>query len=96
MKKDNEVSLKEAIDQMLDTYRIRDRINEVRIKNLWEELMGSAVTKRTSAISIHGDELLLRITSAPLKMELEYQKDKILTEMNRLLGGNYIKTIRIQ
>lgn len=96
MKKNNEVSLKEAIDQMLDTYRIRDRINEVRIKNLWEELMGSAVTKRTSAISIHGDELLLRITSAPLKMELEYQKDKILTEMNRLLGGNYIKTIRIQ
>lgn len=81
---------------MLDSYRIRDRINEVRIKNLWEELMGNAVAKRTSGISIHGEELLLRITSAPLKMELEYQKDKILTEMNRLLGGNYIKTVRIQ
>lgn len=96
MKKNNEISLKEAIDQMLDSYRIRDRINEVRIKNLWEELMGNAVAKRTSGISIHGEELLLRITSAPLKMELEYQKDKILTEMNRLLGGNYIKTVRIQ
>lgn len=96
MKKNNEVSLKEAIDQMLDTYRIRDRINEVRIKNLWEELMGNAIAKRTSGISIHGEELLLRITSAPLKTELEYQKDKILTEMNRLLGGNYIKTVRIQ
>lgn len=96
MKKNNEVSLKDAIDQMLDTYRIRDRINEVRIKNIWEELMGNAVAKRTSGISIHGDELILRITSAPLKTELEYQKDKILLEMNRLLGGNYIKTVRIQ
>lgn len=96
MKKTNEISLKEAIDQMLDTYRIREQINEIRVKSLWEKLMGNAVAKRTSGISIHGDELILRITSAPLKTELEYQKDKILTEMNMLLGGNYLKTVKIQ
>jgi hypothetical protein len=95
MRKSNENSLKEAIDQLLDTYRLRDKINEVRVRNSWDELMGPAITNRTRDIHLASGVLTIRVTSAPLKEELMFQREKILNEMNRLLEGNYVKEVRI-
>ena len=96
MRKSNELSLKEAIDQLLDTYRIRDRINEVRVKHSWEEFMGPVVAKRTTQIFISNKTLNIKVSSAPLKEELMYQSEKIKTEMNRLLGGEFIAEVSVR
>lgn len=96
MRKSNESSLKEAIEQLLDTYRLRDRINEVRVRNSWDSMMGSAISKRTSDIRLAGGILTIRVSSAPLKDELMFQREKILTEMNRLLEGDFVKEVKIQ
>ena len=48
MRKSSESSLKDLIDQMLDNYRLRDRLNEVRITSAWEALMGNAINNRTT------------------------------------------------
>jgi hypothetical protein len=96
MRRSNANSLKEVIDQLLDTYRLRDRINEVRVRNSWDALMGTAISKRTSDIRLSAGILTIKVTSAPLKDELMFQREKIQLEMNRLLEGDFIKDVKIQ
>ena len=96
MRKSNENSLKEVINQLLEQYKLRDRLNEVRIKQAWESIMGPAVGKRTSDIRIKNDTLIISVTSAPLREELQFQKEKIIELMNQELGAVYLKGAVIQ
>ena len=96
MRKSNENSLKEVIDQLLEQYKLRDRLNEVRIRQSWETIMGQAINKRTSSIRIKDNTLLINVTSAPLREELQYQRSKILEMMNKELGGEFLKVVIIQ
>ena len=95
MRKSNENSLQELIDQMLDQYRLRDRLNEVRVRKAWADTMGNAVGNRTSDIRIKSDVLFIHVTSAPLREELQFQKARILDLMNKELGGPYLKQVNI-
>lgn len=95
MRKSNESSLKQVIDQLLDTYRLRDKINEVKIKKVWTDLMGKSISNRTSDISLKNGVLYIRVTSAPLKEELLFQRNRILELMNIELEGPYVKEVVI-
>jgi ATP-dependent Zn protease len=96
MRNSNEQSLGEIIRQMIDQYRLRDKLSEVAVRHTWDLTMGQAVSKRTESIRVEKDKMIIRITSASLKQELSYQKDSILELMNRELGGDYIKEVVIQ
>ncbi len=96
MRKTQESSLKEVIEQLIDNYRLRDKMNEASIAQSWELLMGAAISKRTDSITIRNGILRIKVTSAPLKQELLYQRPRILELMNRELGGNYLKEVVIE
>lgn len=95
MRKSNELSLKEAIEQMLDQFRLRGKLNEVAIGRIWETTMGNAIAKRTERLYIRNEELHIILTSASLKNELFYQRDQIRDMINKELGGDYIKEVTI-
>ena len=96
MRKSNEHSLQEVIEQLLDQYRLRDKLNEVRIRKAWEETMGKAICNRTTDIRIKSETLFISVSSAPLREELQFQRTKILDLMNKELGGNYLRQVVIQ
>lgn len=96
MKKKNDLSLQEAMKDMLREYRLTPQLNEVRVKSLWEKLMGKTISTYTSAIQVRKNVLYLTILSAPLKQELSYGKDKIKALLNEELGEEYIKEVVIR
>ncbi|MBS1763759.1 MAG: DUF721 domain-containing protein [Bacteroidetes bacterium] len=96
IRKSNEESLKDVIDQLLDTYRLRDKLNQVKLIRSWDKIMGEAISKRTERIQFRNDTLFIHLTSAPLKEELSYNREKIVTLMNEELGGDYIKDVVIR
>jgi hypothetical protein len=96
MRKSNESSLKQAIDDFLDTYRLREKMNEVKIIEAWSRVMNEAICKRTAKIRFREGILHLDVTSAPLREELNYQRDKIRETMNAELGGDYIKDVIVR
>ncbi len=96
MRKTNEHSLQEVIEQLLDQYRLRDKLNEVRIRKAWEDTMGNAICNRTTDIRIKSEILYISVSSAPLREELQFQKTRILELMNKELGGLYLKQVIIQ
>jgi hypothetical protein len=76
-------TLKEAIDELLNAYKIRGKFNETYLISSWSRIMGSAIANRTGKIYISNKKLYVQITSAPLKSELGMSKSKIIEILNR-------------
>ena len=46
MRNSNEESIKQVIEQLIDVYKLRGKLNNVKLKNSWETLMGKTISKR--------------------------------------------------
>ena len=96
MKKKNDLSLQDAMQDMLREFRLKSPLDETRIKMMWEKVMGKTVVTYTSNIAVRKNVLYLTILSAPLKQELSYGKDKIRKLLNEELGEEFIKEVVIR
>ena len=82
MGRTNDKSLKEAIEQMLQVYKIKRKYDETGIKASWPELVGKSVANRTKEIYIHDKKLFLRIESSVIKNELTLMRSQIIEKIN--------------
>ena len=82
MRKANDKSLKEAIEQMLQVYKIKKRYEETGVVAHWPELVGKSVANRTREIYIHNKKLYLRIESSVIKNELMLMRQQIIHKIN--------------
>ncbi len=82
MRKTNDKSLKEAIEQMLQVYKIKKRYEETGVIAHWPELVGKSVANRTKEIYIHNKKLFLRIESSVVKNELMLMRRQIIEKIN--------------
>jgi len=82
MRKANDKSLKEAIEQMLQVYKIKRRFDETSIIAHWPELVGKSVANRTKELFIHDKKLFLRIESSVIKNELMLMRTQIINKIN--------------
>ena len=95
IKRNNDKTLKEAIEQMLDVYRLRKKFDETALIAAWPELMGNAIASRTTQIYIADRKLFIRIESSVIKNELIMMKRQILEKMNDRAGKEVITSIVI-
>lgn len=82
MRKTNDKSLKEAIEQMLNVYKIRRRYDETAVVAFWPELVGKSVANRTKELFIRDKKLFLRIESSVIKNELLMMRSQIISKIN--------------
>jgi predicted nucleic acid-binding Zn ribbon protein len=91
-----EISLQDAIQQFLQKSRLKSGIQAVRIEEVWEELMGKTIAKYTDKIQIINQTLFITTAVAPLKNELLYQKESIITRINEAMGDKIITQVVIK
>ena len=82
MRKTNDKSLKEAIEQMLNVYKIKRRYDETAIVAAWPQLVGKSVANRTKELFIRDKKLFLRIESSVIKNELLMMRNQIISKIN--------------
>jgi len=82
MRKTNDKFLKEAIEQMLQVYKIKKRFNETGIVAHWPDLVGKYVANRTKEIFISNKKLFLRIESSVVKNEIMLMRADIIKKIN--------------
>lgn len=85
--------LKDAIDQMLEKYRLRNKFDQSYVVAHWEKIMGSAIGSRTKTVYIKDRILFLQIESAPLRSELVRAKSKIIELINREMNSNLVDDV---
>ncbi len=96
MRKTNEQSIKEVIEQMLGNPKISNKLDEVHLREIWEELMGKTIARHTEMITVKNGKLTLKLDSAVLKEELSYSKQKVKEVLNEALGKESIKEVIIR
>lgn len=96
MKKDNQQKIGDAIKQLFHSYHLDDKVAEVRIKEMWETIMGAPIKRYTGEMYFNKGVLTIFITSAPLKQDIQYSKDSIIQRINDELGERIVKEVVIR
>lgn len=91
-----EYSLGDAIQQFLKKSRLKGSVQALQITDVWEKIMGKTVARYTESIKIYGDKLYISTTVAPLKQELLFQREHIISRVNEELGEKTIREVIIQ
>lgn len=87
-------SLKEAIDAMLDSYKLRGKFDETKLISSWETMMGKPISRRTEKLFIKEKVLFVKLNSAPLRHELTISKTKVLEIIHRNFNESLVKDVK--
>ena len=78
------LKINELTSQLFEQKRIKNNILQAQVQNTWEKLMGNNVIKRTNKIFIKENKLIIKLTSAPLKNDLNNSKKRIIKQINEI------------
>ena len=85
--------MKSAISDMMDTYKLKQHLNETDVLESWELIMGKTVASRTTKKFFKDKKLFIQVSSAPLKHELSLSKQKILNLLNEKFGADAVEDV---
>jgi len=93
-RKSDTSSLKEAIDAMIDSYKLRGKFDENKLISSWEIMMGKPISRRTEKMFIKNKVLFVKLNSAPLRQELTISKSKVLEIIHRNFDQELILDVK--
>ena len=91
-----EVSIGDAIKEFLKKSKLKSGVQALQIEDAWEKIMGKTIANYTDKIQIINSTLFISTSVAPLKSELNYQKEKIIQRVNEALGEKVIHEVIIK
>jgi hypothetical protein len=88
MKKRNNENMKlsEALQNFVSTNKLQTGLDKVNARDVWNQEMGPAIEKYTTAIKLDGSTLYVQLSSSVLREELSYGKERIINRLNEALG----------
>jgi hypothetical protein len=93
---DNQHNIKDVLKDLVNEMRWKEPLNEAKVREVWKAKMGTTINTYTKDIVLRKGKLYITLTSASLKHELSYEKEKIQKMMNLELGGNYVTEVVIR
>ena len=87
-------SVKEAIDAMLEAYKLRGKFDQTKLINSWESMMGKPISRRTEKIFIKEKMLFVKLNSAPLRHELTIAKAKVIEIIHRNFDKRLVNDVK--
>ena len=68
-------------------------MDKIDVRDAWASLMGNGVNNYTRNIMLKNEVLYVELTSAVLREELSYGKEKIVKMINEELGREVVKDV---
>jgi len=96
VKEKNDQPIKAILKGWIDNSKIKSKLKQVEIKQLWRQMMGPSISNYTTDILIRKNKMYITISSAPLKQELSYGKEKIKKMINDEIGEEFVKEVIIR
>jgi predicted nucleic acid-binding Zn ribbon protein len=86
MKRGKDLNMKEAIDQLLEVYKLRQKFDETSLVAAWPSIIGQSIANRTKQVYVKDRRLYVRVESAVIKQELTMLRTLILARLNEHVG----------
>ncbi|WP_396191562.1 DUF721 domain-containing protein [Flavobacterium sp.] len=89
----NESSISDVLQQFIQVNRLEAGMDKIDVEQAWKNLMGNGVNSYTQEVILKGTTLYVKLTSAVLREELSYGKQKIITMLNEELRKEVVKDL---
>ncbi len=89
----NESSIGDVLKEIIQVNKLQPGIDQIAVKEAWKALMGNGVNSYTRNIILKGNILYVELTSAVLREELSFGKDKIIKMINEELRRDVVKEV---
>ena len=92
MKRTNTVNIAQIIGEVLDEYKISDKLREARIIAAWPEVLGP-LAKPADELYIKNKVLFARLSSSVVRNELYMMRSTLVRCLNEKAGEEVITDI---
>ena len=82
-----------VILQYLREMGLETPLNEHRLINAWDTVLGPAASKYTKDLKIYNQVLFVTVSSAALRNELMMRRTELVTRLNAQVGAQVITQI---
>lgn len=89
----NENSVQEIIQLIIANNQLQKGLDVVDVKTAWQKLMGNGVNSYTLDVVLKNNTLYVSLSSAVLREELSYGKEKIIKMINEELKREVVQAI---
>lgn len=88
-----ENSLQDILKEFIQVNKLNSGMDKIDVEQAWKNLMGNGVNNYTEEVLLKRDTLYVRLSSAVLRNELSYGKDKIIKMINEEMGKEVVKSL---
>ncbi|MES2484383.1 MAG: DUF721 domain-containing protein [Bacteroidota bacterium] len=89
----NDSSIGDVLKEFIQTNNLQRGMDSINVREAWATLMGPGVNNYTSEIMLKNGTLYVALTSAVLREELSYGREKIVKMINEQLGREVVTTV---
>lgn len=82
------------LSEILSGNNFDKKLCELRAAEVWPEIVGPAVNRRTVELRVSNGVMLVRVTSAAMRQELTFHKEMLVSSINKMVGDDTIKDIK--
>jgi len=93
MRRSKTISIAEAINDYIREMNIGEKLSEAGMVNSWEEIVGKAISSRTTKIYIKDHVLYVHLNSSVVRNELLMLREALKEKLNEKAGTEVIKDI---
>lgn len=80
----------DVLKEFISQNKLEAGMDVVNVREAWKNLMGNGVNSYTTEIQLKGSTLYVALSSAVLREELTYGKDKIIKMINEELRKDLV------
>jgi len=89
----NESSISDVLKVIIQDNKLQAGMDQITVKEAWVSLMGNGVNSYTKNVILKGSTLYVELTSAVLREELSYGKEKIIKMINEEFRRDIVKDV---
>jgi hypothetical protein len=96
MRESNEQPISEVIKDLIAAYKLKDGLNAVKVKEIWDAEMGKMIAQRTTSVKLVKKMLYVSVNSSVLRNELQFKRIEIIELIKSKLGEDVIDEVFIR
>jgi hypothetical protein len=89
----NQSTVGDVLKQIIQVNKLQPGIDQIDVKEAWQNLMGNGVNSYTKNVVLRGNTLYVELSSSVLREELIHGKSKIIAMINEELEREVIKEV---
>ena len=89
----NNTEIKDLVNIFLKKNKLEKGLLDLEVKKVWFELMDNGIANYTLDVNLRNKTLYIKLSSAALKQELSYGKEKLMDLINKKFDKEIVQKI---